>query len=35
VTVRGATAGDGTVSTRMDSPQVPGVTTVTSKVSVK
>ncbi|GAA0941035.1 S8 family serine peptidase [Virgisporangium aurantiacum] len=34
VTVRGATAGDGTVSTRMDSPQVPGVTTVTSKVRV-
>jgi hypothetical protein len=34
VTVRGTTAGDGTVSTRMDSPQVPGVTTVTSRVKV-
>ncbi|GIJ70139.1 S8 family serine peptidase [Virgisporangium ochraceum] len=35
VTVRGTAAGDGTVVTRMDSPQVPGVTTVTSKVTVK
>jgi hypothetical protein len=34
VTVRGSSAGDETVVTRMDSPQVPGVTTVTSKVHV-
>jgi len=34
VTVRGTAAGDGTVSTRMDSPQVPGVTTLTSRIRV-
>jgi hypothetical protein len=35
VTVRGTAAGAGTVLTRMDSPQVPGVTTVTSAVTVR
>ena len=35
VTVRGTAAGAGTVATRMDSPQVPGVTTVSSTVTVK
>ena len=35
VTVRGTAPGAGTVSTRMDSAQVPGVTTVTSRVTVR
>jgi hypothetical protein len=34
-TVRGTAVGAGTVATRMDSPQVPGVTTVTSTVTVR
>jgi hypothetical protein len=35
VTVRGLAIGSGTVHTRMDSPQVPGVTLVTSRVTVR
>jgi hypothetical protein len=35
VTVRGTAAGVGAVSTRMDSPQVPGVSNVTSRVTVR
>ncbi len=35
VTVRGRTPGAGAVHTRMDSPQVPGVTRVTSRVRVR
>jgi subtilisin family serine protease len=35
VTVRGRAVGSGTVHTRMDSPQVPGVTLVTSRVAVR
>jgi hypothetical protein len=35
VTVRGTAPGAGTVQTRMDSAQVPGVTTATSRVTVR